>query len=111
MGILESASNYVLREPGSSPLAFIVVLLLLACLIFILFKIPVDLYIKNKWYLVLSLIPAVIAFLMSLYMASYGRDAIQILHPGVYLISLVVFSGFFGAAVLFNYLVETIISR
>ena len=65
----------------------------------------------NKLYLILSAVPSVIAFAFSIYMASYGKDGLQILNPGVYLISLLVFSMFFGMAVLLDYGFDVIIDR
>lgn len=111
MRLLESATDYVLRETGSEPLAFIIVLVLLSFLIFMLFQVPRDIYLDNKLYLILSLIPSVIAFAYSIYMASYGKDGLQIFNPGVYLISLLVFSVFFGMAVLLDYGFGVVIDR
>ena len=111
MRLIEAATNYVLGETGSDTLAFFIVLVLLSCLVFILFQVPSEIYLENKWYLILSAVPSVIAFAFSIYMASYGKNGLQILNPGVYLISLLVFSMFFGMAVLLDYGFDVIIAR
>ena len=111
MQLIESATNYVLGDTGSDTLAFFIVLVLLLCLVFILFQVPPDIYLENKLYLILSMIPSIIAFAFSIYMASYGKVGLQILNPGVYLISLLVFSMFFGVAVLLDYGFDVIIDR
>ncbi len=109
--LFESVTEYVLRDTSSNPLAFILVLALLSCLVFLLFQVPHDIYMNRKLFLILSLVPSAIAFVFSIYMASYGMNGWKILNPGVYLITLLVFSGFFFIPVLIGYGFDLIIDR
>jgi len=103
-------TNYILQEPDTSPLAFFIVLGSLSGVVFILYMIPPYFWLENKLYIFLSLVPAVIVYIMTIYVVSYGGSDLKILNPGVYLISLSVFLMFFGMAIFVDYGIDLLMA-
>ena len=100
--MLESFIEYLISEPDTSPLAFFIILGSLCGLLYLGYKFVIGIILSHKLYLYISLVPAIIIFVMSVFMASYG-SGLKLFNPGVYLVAVLTFLLTFCVLIGFEY--------
>lgn len=103
MGFFEKLLQDVALFSRDSPLAFVVLWLLLLVVIFLSFNPAVSLFAANKIAAVLGGVAFALAYLLYSYMASYGREHYEVLNPGVVVIALAACFLVFGSIKLIGF--------
>ena len=85
---LESFAEYIKLKPMESFIVYVLFFAIFGAIVYLLNHFALALIVENKWYLIAGLLPAALVFVISAYLASYGKSEFQFFNPGVYLLTL-----------------------